>query len=311
MDKLDELAVFAAIVDAGSLAEAARRLRRSPPAVTRCLAALEDRLGVRLAERTTRRLVPTEAGRRLAEQARRLLSDYGETMRAAGADEPLRGRLRITAPVQFGQRHVMPLVAGFLRSYPEITADVLFSDSNADLIEEELDVAVRIGPLANSTLVARRVGEVGRFLLASPGYIARRGVPATSGDLANHDTIFIAARLIPAEWRFAEGERERIVRLTPRLTVNQVEAALSAAREGLGITRALSYQAADDLDAGRLVRLLPHAEPPPLPVHLIVSGARHMPARTRAFLDHAASGLKSLAAIRGLPAAMPEAAGDK
>jgi len=232
-------------------------------------------------------------------------------MRAAGADEPLRGHLRITAPVQFGQRHVMPLVVGFLQSYPEITADVLFSDSNADLIEEELDIAVRIGPLADSALVARRVGEVGRFLLASPGYIARRGAPATSGDLADHDTIFIAARPIPAEWRFAEGERERIVRLAPRLTVNQVEAALSAAREGLGITRALSYQAADDLDAGRLVRLLPQAEPPPLPVHLIVSSTRHMPARTRAFLDHAASGLKSLAAIRGLPAAVPEAAGDE
>jgi len=301
MDRLDELAVFAAIVDAGSLAEAARRLRRSPPAVTRCLAALEDRLGVRLAERTTRRLLPTEAGRRLAEQARLLLSDYSEAMRVAGADEPLRGLLRITAPVQFGQRHVMPLVTDFLRTHPEITADVLFSDSNADLIEEELDVAVRIGPLVESTLVARRVGQVGRFLLASPGYIALRGAPAKIGDLASHDTIFIAARPLPAEWRFAEGERERTVRLAPRLTVNQVGAALSAAREGLGITRALSYQAADDLEAGYLVRLLPQAEPQPLPVHLVVSSKRHMPARTRAFLDHAANGLKALPAIHGTP----------
>lgn len=247
MDRLDELAVFVTILDAGSLAGAARRLRRSPPAVTRCLAALEHRLGVKLAERSTRHLVPTDAGKQLAERSRRLLADYNEAIHAAEADQPIRGHLRITAPVQFGQQHVIPLISGFLRTYPEVTVEALFSDSNTDLIEEGLDVAVRIGPLADSSLVARRIGEVGRFLLASPEYIARRSNPAEVGDLANHDTIFVAARSIPAEWRFVEGERERIVRLTPRLTVNHVGAALSAAREGLGITRALSYQAADDL----------------------------------------------------------------
>lgn len=294
MDRLDELAVFASIVDAGSLAEAARRLRRSPPAVTRCLAGLEDRLGARLVERTTRRLAPTEAGRRLAEDARRLLADYDEALRAAcGGDGQLRGRLRITAPVQFGQRHVMPLIVSFLRAYPEIVVDTLLSDSNVDLIGEEVDVAVRIGPLVDSTLVARRVGEVGRYLLASPDYLARRGTPTKVSELASHDTIFIAARPLPAEWRLAEGGHERILRLTPRLIVNQVEAGLTAAREGLGVTRALSYQAGPDLEAGRLIRLLQLAELPPLPVHLLVSGARHMPARVRAFLDHAAAGLQS------------------
>jgi len=301
MDRLDELAVFVAIVDAGSLAEAARRLRRSPPAVTRCLAALEDRLGARLIERTTRRLAPTDAGRRLAEEARRLLADYAEAVRAAGGEGPLRGRLRITAPVMFGQRHVMPLVVSFLQAYPEVTVDVLFSDSNVDLIEEEVDVAVRIGPLADSNLMARRVGEVGRFLLASPDYLAKRGTPSTVSDIIDHDTIFIAARPLPAEWRLVDGGRERILRLKPRLIVNQVEAALSAAREGLGLTRALSYQAAPDLETGRLVRLLSYAEPPVLPVHLLVSGARHMPLRTRAFLDHAAVGLQSVRAAKGSP----------
>ncbi len=304
MDRLDELAVFVAIVEAGSLVEAARRLRRSPPAVTRALATLEDRLGVRLIERTTRRLAPTDAGRHLTEHARRLLADYGEVMRTAGADEPLRGRLRITAPVLFGQRHVMPLIVSFSRAYPEITIDVLFSDSNVDLIEEEVDVAVRIGPLSDSSLVARRVGEVRRFLLASPGYIAERGTPVTVSALAGHDTIFVAARPRPLEWRLTEAGRDRVVRLTPRLIVSHVDAALLAAKEGMGITRALSYQVTADLEAGRLVRLFPGTEPAPFPVHLIVPGNNYLPARTRAFLDHTGTGLKSLAAIH-TPAETP------
>jgi DNA-binding transcriptional LysR family regulator len=301
MDRLDELSVFIAIVDAGSLAEAGRRLRRSPAAVTRILASLEDRLGVRLIERTTRRLAPTEAGRQLAENARRLLADYGETMRAAGADEPLRGRLRITAPVVFGRVHITPLVASFLRAHPRICVEIFFSDNNVDLIEEEIDVAARIGPLADSTLLARRVGEVRKLVVASPGYVAEHGEPASVGDLANHQVIFTSGRPVPFEWRLLEEGRERGVRLTPRLIVNQVEAALSAAREGLGVARALSYQVADDLAAGRLVRLLAHAEPPPSPVHLVTASARHMAARTRAFLDHAADSLKYVSAIHGEP----------
>jgi DNA-binding transcriptional LysR family regulator len=298
MDRLDELSVFIAIVDAGGLAEAGRRLRRSPAAVTRSLAALEDRMGVRLIERTTRRLAPTEAGRRLAEDARRLLADYGEIVRAVGADEPLRGRLRITAPVVFGRLHVTPIVVSFLRAYPRISIEMFFSDNNVDLIEEEIDVAARIGPLADSTLLARRAGEVRRLLVASPDYVAAYGAPASVGDLVNHEAIYTSGRPVSIEWRLMEGGRERIIRLTPRLIVNQVEAALSAAREGLGIARALSYQVADDLAAGRLVRLLPCAEPSPWPVHLVASSARHMPARTRAFLDHAAESLKSVGAIR-------------
>lgn len=301
MDRLDELAIFVAIVDAGSLAEAGRRLRRSPPSVTRSLAALEDRLGVRLVDRTTRRLAPTEAGRRLAESARRLLADYGEIMRAAGVDEPLAGCLRITAPIAFGRLYVTPVVVSFLRAYPKISIEIVLSDSNADLIEEEIDVALRIGPLADSALLARRVGEVRRLLVASPGYVAAHGEPVDVGDLVNHDVISMSGRTAPFEWRLMEDGRERVVRLTPRLVVNQIEAALSAAREGLGLARALSYQVADDLAAGRLIRLLPHTEPPPLPVHLLASGARHMPARTRAFLDHAAESLKSVAAIGGRP----------
>jgi len=301
MDRLDELAIFLAILEAGSLVEAGRRLRRSAPAVTRCLAGLEDRLGARLVERTTRRLAPTDAGRRLAEHARRVLADYGEAIRGAGADEPLRGRLRITAPVIFGRSHVMAIVVDFLKAYSQIGIEVIFSDANLDLIEEELDVAIRIGPLADSTLVARRVGEVGRLLVASPAYLAARGVPTTVDDLPGHDVIFTSVRPIATEWRLREGGQDRVVRLTPRLIVSQVEAALTAARADLGIATALCYQVAEDLAAGTLVRLLPDAEVPRLAVHLVVSGTRHMPARTRAFLDYAAIRLKNASAVKDAP----------
>jgi DNA-binding transcriptional LysR family regulator len=194
MDRLDELAVFLAVLEAGSLAGAARRLRRSPPAVTRILAGLEERTAARLVERTTRALAPTEAGRHLAEQARRLLADYDEAMRMAGGDRIPRGPVRVTAPVVFGQRHVTPLVTGFLTAHPGVRMELHLSDRNVDLVEEGLDVAVRIGVLPDSGLVVRRVGEVRRMLVASPGYLAAHGTPAGPADLAGHDVMFTASR---------------------------------------------------------------------------------------------------------------------
>lgn len=298
MDRLDELATFVAILDAGSLAAAGRKLRRSPPAVTRALAALEGRLGARLVERTTRRLAPTDTGRRLAEQARRLLADHGDLMReAADASAPPRGLLRVTAPVVFGRKHVTPLVVAFLGLYPDVQIELVLSDRNLDLVEEALDVAVRIGRLADSGLVARRVGEVRRVLVASPAYLAARGTPQEPGDLAAHHTVLASSRPVKLEWRFREGaaarRRERVVRLAPRLIVNDVEAALAAARAGQGVTSALSYQVAGDLAAGALVRLLAAWEPSPLPVQLVVPGTQHMAPRTRAFLDHMARELEA------------------
>ncbi len=297
MDRLDELTVLVAVLDAGSLAAASRRLRRSPPSVTRALAALEDRVGARLVERTTRRLTATEAGRTLAGQARAVLAGYAEAVRDA-SEAPLRGTVRVTAPAVFGRRHVTPLVIAFLDAHPAVAVDLMLTDRNLDLIEEGLDAAVRIGPLADSSLVARRVGEVRRVLVASPGYLAAHGTPRTPGDLARHDTIVSSSRPVPVEWRFKEGARGRVVRLAPRLLVNEVEAALVGARMGRGIAMALSYQVADDLAAGLLVRLLPDHEPPPLPVQLVRLGGRHMAPRVRAFLDHAAWHLGTLEAIR-------------
>jgi DNA-binding transcriptional LysR family regulator len=297
VDRLDELAIFIAIIDAGSLAGAARRLRRSPPAVTRALSALEDRVGARLVERTTRRLSPTESGRDLAERARALLGAYDAMVRGAST-APLRGRLRVTAPVQFGRRHIAPIVAGFLDTYPEMQVELVLNDRNLDLIEDGLDIALRIGRLLDSALLVRRVGEVRRVVVASPAYLAMRGIPRTPADLASHDTIFGIPRSGAREWRFGPAERGSVVRLSPRLLVNEVESQLLAVRAGRGIARVLSYQAADDLAAGSLVRLLAEFEPAALPVQLVTRGGGHMAPKVRAFLDYAAEALRGLRVIR-------------
>jgi DNA-binding transcriptional LysR family regulator len=212
MDRLDELAIFVAIVDEGSLAAAGRKLRRSPPAVTRALAGLEERVGARLLERTTRRSRPTEAGRRLADQARQVLAGYGDAVGEL-ATAQVRGLLRVTSPLVFGRRHVTPIVASFLDAYPGVRVELVLSDRNLDLIGDGLDVAVRIGALVDSSLIARRVGEVRRVLVASPSYLAGRPPLRTPRDLARHDVVFTASRPGAVEWRFAGAAGERVVRL--------------------------------------------------------------------------------------------------
>jgi DNA-binding transcriptional LysR family regulator len=293
MDRLDELAVFVAIIEAGSLAGAARRLRRSSAAVTRALASLETRAGSRLVERTTRQLAPTPAGLELAEHARSLLSGY-DTAVSGAARDAVRGLVRVTAPVLFGRKHVAPVVSGFLDAYPETQVELVLADRNLDLVEEGIDVALRIGQLAESRLVARRVGQVRRIVVASPDYLAARGTPRRPADLAEHDAILGAVNSGLREWRFGTSR----VRLAPRLIVNEVEAALIAARSGRGIARVLSYQAAEDIAAGRLVRLLAAHEPPPVPVQLVTPSQDFRPARVNAFLDYATAALRVLTVLR-------------
>jgi DNA-binding transcriptional LysR family regulator len=299
MDRLDELFVFTTILDTGSLAATARRLRRSPPAVTRSLAALEGRVGARLLQRTTRQLTPTEAGRRLASHARQLLADYQQAVGSVkeNRSEPLRGLLRITAPSLFGRWHIGPLVSSFLDAHPDIRIEFVLTNRNLDLIEEGLDVAVRIGSLNRAGLIARRVGHVRLVLSANPDYIARRGRPRTPRDLLKHDIVYNRNRPSSLEWRFRSSGRDHVVRPTPRLITTEVEALLDALRAGRGIGRTLSYQAADDFASGALVRLLREYEPPALPVYLVVPSARQVPRSVRAFLDHAAPALEALRAI--------------
>lgn len=297
MDRLDELAVLLAVVDHGSLVAAARRLRRSQPAVTRALFALESRVGARLVERTTRRLSVTNAGRALAEESRALLGAYDAAINGA-SPTPIRGLLRVTAPVLFGRRHVAPLVTEFLDQFPEVRVELVLHDRNLDLVDEGLDVAIRIGPLSDSSLLVRRVGEVRRVVVASPEYLARRGTPTQPAQLSAHDTIFGTSTRGLLEWRFSSRNQVLVVRLAPRLLVNEVEAQLSAARSGRGIARVLSYQVVDDLEKRTLVRLLKEYEPPSLPVQLVAASRAHMPPKVRAFLDHAADRLQSLKVIK-------------
>lgn len=296
MDRLDEFAIFVRIVEEGSLVRAARRLRRSPPAVTRALAALEDRLGVRLVDRTTRRLAPTEAGRALYDRARAVVADY-EAAATGAREAPVRGLLRVTAPVQFGRRHVAPIATRFLDSHDGVEIELLLNDRNVDLIDEGIDVAVRIGVLADSGLTARPVGHVKRQWVASPAYLAAHGTPRTPADLARHEALLGTSRGA-MEWSFAGARPGASLHLAGRLRVDDVETRLRAARDGRGVAQFLSYQVADDLAAGRLVRLLRAFERPPLPVQLVTKSRAHRAPKIDAFLDFAAKKLSVLPILR-------------
>lgn len=296
MDRLDEFAIFVRIVEEGSLVRAAKRLHRSAPAVTRALAALEDRIGVRLIDRTTRRLAPTEAGRALYERARAVLADY-EAAAAGARGAPVRGLLRIAAPVQFGRRHVAPLATRFLDSHDGVEIELMLNDRNVDLIEEGIDVAVRIGALADSSLVARPVGHVRRQWVASPAYLAGHGTPREPADLARHEALLGTSRGA-IEWTFGGRRRGAPTHLAGRLRVDDIETRLRLAREGRGVAQFLSYQVAEDLAAGHLVRLLRRFEAPPLPVQLLTKGRAHRAPKIDAFLDFAATKLSALPVLR-------------
>ncbi|MGK3127377.1 LysR family transcriptional regulator [Candidatus Pantoea formicae] len=289
MDRFEELQIFVAVIQQGSMAGAARLLQRSPPVITRTLSALETRFGTTLIERTTRQLAPTEAGWQLFEQAQQLLSDYQHAMDSAH-HSGLQGLLRITAPVPFGRRHVMPLVNAFLQQHPEMQIEVVLSDSYQDLIENGLDIALRIGELQDSSMVARKVGSVRSTLVASPDYLKRAGVPSHPADLHQHAVITSLRHT--REWRFAQDLR---VRIMPRLRVNDIESQLETLRGGQGIGRLLSYQVIDDLQDGKLIRLLPEWEPAPLPVQLVTQRVKNMTPKVRQFWDFALDQLPSLA----------------
>lgn len=296
MDRLDEFAIFVRIVEEGSLVRAARRLRRSPPAVTRALAALEDRLGVRLVDRTTRRLAPTEAGRALYDRARSVVADY-EAAAAGAREAPVRGLLRITAPFLFGRRHIAPIATHFLDGHDGVEIELMLNDRNVDLIDEGIDVAVRIGVLADSGLTARPVGHVKRQWVASPAYLAAHGTPRTPANLARHEALLGTSRGA-MEWSFAGARPGASLHLAGRLRVDDVETRLRAARDGRGVAQFLSYQVADDLASGRLVRLLRAFERPPLPVQLVTKGRAHRAPKIDAFLDFAAKKLAALPILR-------------
>jgi len=295
MDRLEAMSVFAAIVDGGSLSAAGRRLHMPLATVSRKLADLEAHLKTRLITRSTRKLVLTDAGREYLAACRQILEQVDEAERAAaGAYANVKGQLVIAAPIVFGRLHVVPVAVAFLEQHPDVDIQLRLRDRNVNLIEEHVDVALRIGSLPDSSLVATHLGSIRRVVCASPDYLRQFGSPRSLEDLAAHRCITFDGLDAGSAWTFVgtEGEK-RSVAIRSRLTVSTADAAIAAATLGLGLTRVLSYQVADALRDGRLVRVLADDEPPAVPASLIYPGQGRLPMKTRAFIDFAAGRLRS------------------
>ena len=293
MDRFHQLQVYVAVAEEEGFAAAARRLQLSPPAVTRAVASLEETLGVKLLDRTTRHVRVTEAGRRYLEDARQLLARLAAADEAAvGINTQPRGHLAVTAPVMFGRLHVLPGIVEYLQLYPAMEVEAVFLDRPVNLLEEGLDIGVRIGELPDSSMRALRVGSVRHVLVAAPAYLERHGSPQAPADLSKHTLIASTAGGFGPKWRFADSASEQVLKIKPRLTVTSNEAVITAVREGFGIARLLSYQVAADIESGHLQALMPQYEPPVFPVHILHRDGRHASTRVRSFIDLLAQRLR-------------------
>jgi DNA-binding transcriptional LysR family regulator len=298
MDRFHLIKVFVAVAESGGFAVAARKLGISPPAVTRAIMDLESHLGVRLLTRTTRAVRVTDAGARYVEDCRRILAELDEADESvSGLHSAPRGRLTLTAPVLFGARFVAPIVTQYLMRYPQVSADCLFLDRVVNLMDEGVDVAVRIGELPDSSMQAIRVGQVKRVICAAPAYLERHGTPQCPQDLLQH-TLISSSGVSPAhQWRLLEQGEPRVIRFEPRMTTTSNDSAVAAAVSGLGLTRLLSYQVADQLGEGTLKAVLGDFEPPALPVHVVHREGRHAAQKVRAFIDLAVEQLRAHTAL--------------
>jgi len=298
MDRLQAMTTFVAVVDSGGFASAARKLNLSPPVVTRAVAELEERLGLRLLTRTTRVVRVTDAGARFADDCRRILGDIEEAETAAtGTNAAPRGTLTLTAPVLFGHLYVTPILVDYLQRFPEVDAQCLFLDRVVNVVEEGIDVAVRIGELPDSSLQATRVGRVRRVLVAAPAYLKAHGMPQRPEALADH-TIVSASGVTPLpEWRFNDGGKPLLQRLHARMRSTSNDSAIAAAVAGLGVTRLLSYQVAAHLKTGALQIVLENFEAAPLPVHVVHHEGRRATQKVRSFIDLAVETLRADSAL--------------
>lgn len=299
MDRFEEMAIFVATVEEGGLAAAARRLALSAPTVTRAINALEQRLGVTLLQRSTRSVTLTAAGQRYLQPCRRVLAEFSEAdEHAAGAHASPSGLLTITAPVMFGQMVIAPLTLEFLARYPRVAVNALLSDRLLSLSADRVDVALRIGELADSAMVAVRVGSVRRVVCAAPALLQRKGVPQTPADLQRYRTVVAANVTQGAEWRFDDRGQSVAVRLQPALSITSNRAAILAAERGFGLTRVLSYQIAPQIAGGTLQIVLPEYELPALPVHLLYAQGRQAAAKVRAFVEFCAERMRANPALQ-------------
>jgi DNA-binding transcriptional LysR family regulator len=288
VDRLEAMTILLAAVDGGSLSAASRQLRIPLPTVSRRVSELEAHLNVRLLLRGARKLVLTDAGRDYVAACRRIMEDIEEVERtAAGEYRAPQGELIISAPLVIGRNHVVPVLVEFLRTYPEIRAHIELSDRVSNLLEEHVDVAIRLGELPSSDMIATRIALVSRMLCASPAYLESRGVPQTPEDLTSHDCITYKGYSAADMWEFGQGQTAQIVKVSSRLSVNFAEAAVIAATGDAGIARVLSDQVDHQLKAGTLVRLLQDFEPAPMPVSLVYPSQRQVPLKLRAFIDFA------------------------
>lgn len=277
---------FVSVADLEGFAPAARKLGVSASAVTRLIAGLEEHLGARLLQRTTRSVTLTDVGARYLERARRILGDVEEAEGSVRAERSQpSGRLVVSAPLMFGRLHVSPIMSTYLKKYPDVSGELRLSDRIVNLVDEGVDLAVRIGHLADSSVVARTVGDMRRIVVASPHYLKARGTPQTPYDLAGHDIIQFTASNSLSDWYFIEDGREVRVPILSRFATNSTDAAVQHAEQGGGLISVLAYQAAEGLKAGKLKIVLAGYEMPVLPIHLVYPTSRLLSAKVRAFVD--------------------------
>ena len=295
MDRLHAMETFVQIVDKGSLTAAADALDTSLPSVVRVLASLERHLQVRLLNRTTRRMHLTDEGARFLERCRAILSQVREAEAALGSrgGEP-QGKLAITAPVVFGRRYITPIVNAFVRRYPKVNIDLLLVDRFTNLVEEGLDVAVRVGELPDSSLVAVPVGQARRVICASPDYLRRQGKPRVPQDVAAHRCVRFTGVAPRDEWDFRMGRREVAIPITSVISCNQIDSALQACIDGLGLGMFFSYQVASHRKAGDLKYVLEKFETEPRPIQVIFPHSKLLSAKVRTFVDECVAQLRSV-----------------
>lgn len=293
MDRFEAMRTLVAAVDGGSLSAGSRILGVPLPTVSRRVSDLEAHLGVQLVLRTSRKLLLTDVGQAFVATCRRVLDEVDMAERAAAGEfRTLRGDMLITAPIMFGRLHVEPVVLAFLKAYPDINVRLVLADYMIDLVETQVDLAVRIGLLPDSSLVATKLGVVRWVTCASPAYLEKRGMPRDLEDLAAHDCIAFERLYSTDVWTFRKDTGTVAVPIRPRFAVNTADGAIDAALAGAGIVRILSYQAAEAIADGRLVVVLPQFQPEPLPVHLVHTGQAIMPLKLRAFADFATPRLR-------------------
>lgn len=294
MDRFEAMSIVLAVAEAGSLSAAARRQKTPLATVSRKVSDLEAHLETKLFHRSSRALVPTDAGRAYIAAAKRILADIEETERAASGEYATpRGDLIISAPVALGRYYLQPVVTEFLAAFPEVDIHLSLQDRSVNLVEEHVDVALRLGTLADSNLIAVRIGETARVICASPGYLRSRGTPKAPDDLSMHDMISYPPLQTPTLWRFKRGETSYAVPVRSRLIVSTIESACDAARAGIGVTEAFSYHVAGSIKSAELVPLLQDFQPPSFPVSFVYSPNRYLPAKLRAFLDYALPRLRA------------------